>query len=211
MRLRVSDTGLGMNEETLARAFEPFFTTKEPGQGTGLGLSMVHGIVAQHGGWVEADSTVGEGSTFTVLLPAAEGVPPEAVERVEGSVLTGSETILLVDDFAKLREKIAEWLRGLGYEVLEAGSGHEALQKWEDHHERIGLIFTDISLPGGLSGFQLADRFRASKPGLNVIFSSGYGPDLVDEARVAAGMVYLHKPCDIELIARTIRDCFGRQ
>jgi PAS domain S-box-containing protein len=208
--LSASDTGQGMDEGTLARVFEPFFTTKKPGEGTGLGLSMVHGIVAQHRGWVEAESTLGGGSTFRVFLPAAAELVLDAEERAESTVLAGSETVLLVDDFAKLREKIAESLRMLGYEVLEAGTAEEGLRQWHEHHARIDMLFTDISLPGALNGLRLADRLRESKPSLKVILSSGYGDEVVDEARVAAGMVYLHKPCDIDTMARTIRECFGR-
>jgi PAS domain S-box-containing protein len=204
----VSDTGHGMSEETLAHLFEPFFTTKAPDKGTGLGLSMVHGIVAQHNGWVEVESTVGKGSTFSVLLPAAGPLSQHVEGRIEHTVLAGTETILLVDDFAKLREKIAESLRSLGYDVIEAGSAEEALQKWQDHRARIGLLFTDVALPGGPNGLRLADTLRESEPTLKVILSSGYGDELVDEARMAAGMVYLPKPCDIGAMARTIRKCF---
>jgi len=208
--LSVIDTGHGMDKATLARVFEPFFTTKEPDKGTGLGLSMVHGIVEQHHGWVDADSALGRGSTFRVFLPATGQLAPPVEERVENTVLAGSETILLVDDFAKLREKIAEFLRLLGYEVVEAATAAEALQKWQDHDARIDLLFTDISLPGGLNGLRLADMLRESTPTLKVIFTSGYGDELMDEARVAAGMVYLPKPCDIDAMARAIRSCFAQ-
>ena len=208
--LWVSDTGHGMNEETRARVFEPFFTTKTPDKGTGLGLSMVHGIVAQHRGWVEADSRVGAGSTFKVFLPAAARPVTNVEERVESTVLAGSETILLVEDFGKLREKLAESLKLLGYEILEAGGAEEALRQWQEHRSRIDVLFTDISLAGAMNGLQLADACRASKPTVKIILSSGYGDELVDQARVAAGMVYLHKPCDIESIARTIRDRVAR-
>jgi CheY-like chemotaxis protein len=115
-----------------------------------------------------------------------------------------------VDDFARLRQKIAQSLRRLGYEVLEAGSGEEALQAWGARDAHIDVLFTDISLPGKLNGLRLADKLREAKPALKVILSSGYGEELVDEARVAAGMVYLHKPCDVEAIARTIRNSVVR-
>ncbi len=206
--LAVADTGTGMDEETLARAFEPFFTTKAAGKGTGLGLSMVHGIVTQHGGRVEAGSVLGLGTTFRVFLPATP-LPVKRVEdRIQQTVLAGSETILLVDDFARLREKMAESLQLLGYDVIQAGTGEEALRIWEDHRSRIDLLFTDISLPGRMNGFQVADALRASKPSLHVIFSSGYGDEMLDEGRLKRGMVYLHKPCDLKLMARTIRSCF---
>ena len=209
--LSVSDTGCGMDDGTLSHLFEPFFTTKEPDKGTGLGLSTVHGIVAQHKGWVETESQVGRGSTFRVFLPAADRFEANAVEPVESAVVGGSETILLVDDFARLREKMAESLRRLGYTVLEAGSGEEGMQKWQEHRDQIDMLLSDFSLTGGLNGFQLADRLRESKPALKVIFSSGYGADIIDEERVAAGMVYLDKPCDLDVMAKTIRACFSRQ
>jgi PAS domain S-box-containing protein len=206
--LSVADTGTGMDEETLARSFEPFFTTKDADKGTGLGLSMVHGIVAQHGGRVEAASVLGEGSTFRVFLPAMALPVRPIADNTQQTALAGTETILLVDDFARLREKMAESLQRLGYDVIQAGTGEEALRIWETHRSRIELLFTDISLPGGMNGFQIADALRASKPSLKVILSSGYGDDMLDEERLAQGMVYLHKPCDIEVMARTIRNCF---
>jgi len=108
-----------------------------------------------------------------------------------------------------LRRKLAEALRMLGYSVIEAGSGQEALELWQRQQARVELLFSDISLPGGLDGFQLADRLRQSRPGLPVIFASGYGDDAFDEARAAAGMRFLKKPCSIETMARTIRSCVG--
>ncbi|HEX6972866.1 MAG TPA: response regulator, partial [Vicinamibacterales bacterium] len=122
----------------------------------------------------------------------------------------GTETILLVDDFARLREKMAESLRHLGYEVLQAGTGEEALRLWGAHRSRIGLLFTDISLPGGMNGFEIADALCASAPSLRVIFSSGYGDEMMDERRQADGMVFLPKPCDLGVMARTIRECFDK-
>jgi PAS domain S-box-containing protein len=206
--LSVADTGTGMNEETLARAFEPFFTTKGTGKGSGLGLSIVHGVVAQHGGRVEAASEPGKGSTFRVFLPATAVPVGHADERIPQTGLAGNETILLVDDFARLRKKMAESLQRLGYDVIQAGHGEEALRMWEEHRSRIELLFTDISLPGGMNGFQIADAFRASKPSLRVIFSSGYGAEIFDEERLTQGTVYLPKPCDLEQMARTVRHLF---
>ena len=135
---------------------------------------------------------------------------PRLEARGESTVLAGGETILLVDDFARLREMIGESLRILGYEVVEAGRAEDAMQQWQEHRGKVDLLFTDIALPGRMNGLHLADRLVASKPTLKVILSSGYGEELVDQARVAAGMVYLHKPCDLETIARTIRKCFAQ-
>jgi signal transduction histidine kinase/CheY-like chemotaxis protein len=206
--LSVADTGMGMDDETLARAFEPFFTTKEAEKGTGLGLSIVHGIVAQHSGRVEGESVPGKGSLFRVFLPSTPLPARRLEDRTGETVLAGNETILLVDDFARLREKIAESLRLLGYDVMQAGTGAEALRIWQGHRSRIELLFTDISLPGDMNGFQIADALRASKPSLKVILSSGYGDEILDEERLKQGMVYLHKPYDLEFMARTIRNCF---
>jgi PAS domain S-box-containing protein len=206
--LSVSDTGSGMDQETLARAFEPFFTTKTAEKGTGLGLSLVHGIVAQHGGRVEAESVLGKGSTFRIFLTAVPLPVRRVAPNIQLPVLAGTETILLVDDFARLREKIAESLQLLGYDVIQAGNGEEALRLWEHRQGHIDLLFTDISLPDAMTGFQIADALRVAKPSLKVILSSGYGDQLLDEDRVGRGMVYLHKPCTVELIARTIRNCF---
>jgi CheY-like chemotaxis protein len=171
-------------------------------------LSLVHGIVAQHGGRVEAESVLGKGSTFRIFLTAVPLPVRRVAPHIQLPVLAGTETILLVDDFARLREKIAESLQLLGYDVIQAGNGEEALRLWEDRQGHIDLLFTDISLPDAMNGFQIADALRVAKPSLKVILSSGYGDQLLDEERVARGMVYLHKPCTVELIARTIRNCF---
>jgi PAS domain S-box-containing protein len=208
--LSVSDSGCGMDEETLGHLFEPFFTTKEADKGSGLGLSTIYGIVSQHRGWVEADSQVGRGSTFRVFLPATDRIMVDVGKPVEGALVGGNETILLVDDFARLRERVAKSLRALGYAVLEAGSGKEAIHKWQERRDEIDMLLSDISLPGGLNGIQLADRLLASKHDLKIVFSSGYGTTIVEDERVAAGMVFLEKPCRLDVMARTIRDCLDR-
>jgi PAS domain S-box-containing protein len=207
--LSVSDTGCGMDEDTLKHIFEPFFTTKELGKGTGLGLSTVHGIVGQHQGWAEAESELGRGSTFRVFLPAAERPAPDAEQSETRAAVWGNETILLVEDAAKLREMIAESLRLLGYQVIEAGNGQEAMQKWQEHRERIDMLLSDIVLPGHLTGLELAEKFRESKPGLKIILSSSYSAEMVDDGRLSAGnMAYLRKPYRIEVLSKAIRDCF---
>jgi CheY-like chemotaxis protein len=209
--LSVSDTGCGMDKDTLKQIFEPFFTTKEPGKGTGLGLSTVHGIAGQHKGWVEAESEVGKGSTFRVFLPAAEQPVPEAGRSEKSASLRGSETILLVEDAAKLREIIAESLRLLGYRVIEAGNGQEALHKWQEHQEQIDMLLTDIVLPEQMTGLELAGKLRESRPALKVILSSSYSAEMVDDGRLlAAKMAYLRKPYTIEALSKSIRDCFDQ-
>lgn len=173
---------------------------------------MVHGIVGQHKGWVEAESEVGKGSTFRIFLPAAESSALEIEQHEISPALRGNETILLVEDSSKLRELISESLRFLGYHVIEAGDGQEAIQKWQEHHEQIDMLLSDIVLPGQRTGFELVEKFRESKPALKIILSSSYSAELVDDGRLSAGnMAYLRKPYGIEAMSKVIRDCFGNR
>jgi PAS domain S-box-containing protein len=209
VRLSVSDTGCGMDARVLERLFEPFFTTKDVGQGTGLGLATVRGTIQQHQGWIEVESRVGEGSTFKVYLPVYEAsrlVAPSA----PGEPLTGGGTILLVEDEPVLRRLTRNVLARNGYNVLEAADASEALALWADHRSTIDLIFTDMVMPGDLSGLQLGQRAMAEKPGLRVIITSGYNTDQVDlESVVKAAIVYLPKPCPpgklLEVIGKCLR------
>ncbi len=206
--LSVSDTGCGMDQETLKHIFEPFYTTKEPGKGTGLGLSTVHGIVGQHKGWVEVESEVGKGTIFRVFLPAAERSALDTEVSKKSMTLGGTETVLLIEDASKLREIISESLRLLGYRVIEAGNSQEAIKKWRENSEKIDLLLSDIVLPGQLSGLEVAEKFQASKPGLKVILSSSYSAEVVDDGRLSTGnMTYLRKPYRIEELSKAIRDC----
>jgi PAS domain S-box-containing protein len=205
--LAVTDTGCGMDETTLKRIFEPFFTTKEAGKGTGLGLATVHGIVQQHRGWVEVESAVGRGTTFRVFLPAAQ--PPEAAQLQTGEVRcrSGTETILLVEDDEQVRRMVRMTLCLHGYEILEASDGLEAIRMWERHEVKVSLLYTDMVMPGGLTGLELGQRLQQSKPGLKVVISSGYSPDLVDrEGRLPAGMRFLAKPFDPKSLGRMVRE-----
>jgi two-component system, cell cycle sensor histidine kinase and response regulator CckA len=174
VRLTVRDTGSGMDAETQNRIFEPFFTTKEVGKGSGLGLSMVYGIVKQNGGYIEVESQPGQGTTFTVYLPRVEGVaeaPREAA--VAAANLEGSETILLVEDEDALRKLLARFLRLYGYQVLEARNGGEAILACEGHQGPIHLMVTDVVMPQ-MSGEELAARLTRQHPDLKVFFMSGY-------------------------------------
>jgi CheY-like chemotaxis protein len=175
--LAVTDTGHGMTPEVLARAFEPFFTTREPGKGTGLGLATVHGIVEQSGGHVWVYSEPGQGTSFKIYLPRVDE-PAEKVEApaVEEPPPRGSETVLLVEDDASLRELIRECLESTGYTVIEARHGAEALGICERGPPPIDLVMTDVVMPG-MSGRELADRLRLSRPEIRVLYMSGYtGP-----------------------------------
>ena len=190
------DTGTGMDAATQARIFEPFFTTKEPGKGTGLGLSMVHGIVRQHGGAIHVRSVVGGGTTFEIYLPQVEaaadtggadepGAPPPA---------TGQETILLVEDEADVRALAREVLERQGYTVLEASDGAQAVAVYEQEGARIDLILTDVVMPR-MSGREMVDRVRATRPDMRVLYMSGYtGDAIVRHGVLDASLLLLGKP-----------------
>lgn len=210
--LTVCDTGCGMSHSTLKRIFEPFFTTKEIGKGTGLGLATVHGIVAQHNGWVEVDSAVGVGTTFRVYLPAAEELSVNAPAAAPAlPVLRGTECILVVEDEPMLRQLIGQALRVLGYRVFEAEHAREAFTCWERHGGEVDLLLSDTVLPGGMSGLQLAERLIQLKPNLKVIMTSGYSTEIGKAGTVGkAGFAYLPKPYEIKLLARTVRECLSQ-
>jgi two-component system, cell cycle sensor histidine kinase and response regulator CckA len=211
--LRVSDTGCGMDPATMARIFEPFFTTKEVGKGTGLGLATVYGIVKQHEGWVEVSSEPGHGTTFNVFFPASsepvKAPPPEVAQTTE--VRGGHETILVVEDELVLRDMAHLILQDCGYNVLEAGSGAEALQVWESHPGGIDMVLTDVVMPGGMSGRELAAKLMAREPRVKIIFTSGYN---VDDANTdffrRGGVVFLQKPYTRPKLTKAVRECLDK-
>ena len=205
--LRVSDTGCGMDAATLRRIFEPFFTTKAPGKGTGLGLATVFGIVRQHDGWVEVESAVGVGTTFNVYVP--ESSPDEARTTADAShlpVIGGSETILLVEDSNEVRQLAATSLQRLGYQVLVAENGQQALEHWAKGSSRIDLLLTDMIMPEGLTGLELSRRLRAGRPALPIIIMSGYSLELALHRGLAKDRVeYLQKPFEPATLASMVR------
>ena len=202
-------TGTGITPENLTRIFDPF-TTKEPGKGTGLGLATVYGIIQQHQGWVEVSSQVGTGTTFKVLLPALpRSVSAEAAPQAEEKLLKGSETILLVEDDYAVRLITRRMLETYGYRVCEASSSREALEIWGRQAEEIALLLSDIVMPDGISGRNLADKLRAQRPGLRVIFMSGYSAEVIGrdtEFFRRTNSRFLHKPCTTSLLVRTVRE-----
>jgi two-component system, cell cycle sensor histidine kinase and response regulator CckA len=207
-RLIVSDTGAGMPAEVLARLFEPFFTTKPQGQGTGLGLATVHGIIQQHRGWLNVTSRVGAGTRFEIFLPTTTVVPalPAPAAARSPTHDNGTETILIVEDEAILRRLAVRVLRLHGYEVLEAGSGAEALAVWAERGESVDLLFTDMVLPGQQTGRQLAEILLRARPSLPIIFTSGYSPDFGKADFVLDESVnFLQKPYQISTLLNTVR------
>jgi PAS domain S-box-containing protein len=203
--IRVTDTGAGISPEHLDRLFEPFFTTKAPGQGTGLGLATVFGIVKLHHGFVRVTSNLGKGASFEILLPRSneavpEPSPPPAAPERKGE----QETILLVEDDKNLRKTTRMLLETSGYVVVEAANGIEALRAWDEHEKTIGLLFTDMTMPEGLDGRQLAAELRKRRPGLKVILTSGYNSDLAGR-EVDHGERFLMKPCPVPLLLEAVR------
>jgi CheY-like chemotaxis protein len=206
--LALRDTGCGMSQEVLDHMYEPFFTTKEVGQGSGLGLATVYGIVAQHEGWIEVESAPACGTTFTVYLPASRDMV-EPVSVPEGAELQGgSETILVVEDEAAVRKIVTEILHAQGYRVLQATDGPDALSVWSERRSDIDLVVTDIVMPNGLAGHVLADRLLADKKDLKIILSSGYSEDFANLGRPADRQFsFLQKPYRLEELVHKVRAC----
>ena len=210
--LAISDTGIGMSKEVIASAFDPFFTTKDIGQGTGLGLSQVYGFVKQSNGHVKIYSEPGEGTTIRIYLPRLLGEPALVEEAPVWSIPSGrdGETVLLVEDDAAVRELNAGMLRELNYAVIEAEDAARALQLIE-MVPNIGLLFTDVGLPGGVTGRQLAEAARRLRPKLRVLFTSGYARNaIVHHGRLDPGIDLISKPFSAAALARKIRELLDK-
>jgi len=213
VQIDISDTGVGMTKEVLAQAFLPFFTTKDSGHGTGLGLSQVYGFVKQSGGHATIYSEPGLGTTVKVYLPRFRGeeLEPEIGTLAEAIPMGDrSETILVVDDEEEVRRHSASLLTELGYRVLEAVDGHTALDVLRRHSE-ISLLFTDVGLPGGMNGRQLADEAQRRIPLLKVLFTSGYAKAaIVHDGRLDAGVQLVTKPFTYAVLAQRIREALDK-
>jgi PAS domain S-box-containing protein len=205
----VTDTGTGMTPDVIAKAFDPFFTTKPIGEGTGLGLSMIYGFARQSGGQVRVYSEVGQGTTMCLYLPRhAEDAPSEEEAGLSTKVdLTGDgEVVLVIDDEPTIRMLVAEVLAESGYAVIEAPDGTAGLRVL-DSNARIDLLITDVGLPGGLNGRQVADAARVSRPNLKVLFITGYAENaVIGRGRLDNGMFVLTKPFQMEILAERIRE-----
>jgi PAS domain S-box-containing protein len=205
----VTDTGTGMTPDVIAKAFDPFFTTKPIGEGTGLGLSMIYGFARQSGGQVRIYSEVGEGTTMCLYLPRYSDVAAlaEEIERPPGAQATGEgEVVLVIDDEPTVRMLVAEVLAELGYAVIEAPDGPAGL-KVLDSNARIDLLITDVGLPGGMNGRQVADAARVGRPDLKVLFITGYAENaVIGKGRLAEGMYVVTKPFQMDMLAHRIRE-----
>jgi two-component system cell cycle sensor histidine kinase/response regulator CckA len=209
--LTVADTGVGMGPQMLSRIFEPFFTTKEVGKGTGLGLATVYGITKLHRGWIEVSSEVNKGSAFKVFLPATSKLKPADVPssgRVEREIRGGNEALLLVEDEPELRALARQILECYGYRIFEAGTGAEALKLWPQHAQEIDLLLTDMVMPEGITGWELAGKLRAERPDLKVIRASGYSIELLNKQFDSPGAFrFLQKPFKPRMLALAVREC----
>lgn len=207
--LCVTDTGLGMEPEVIARAFDPFFTTKPLGQGTGLGLSMIYGFVRQSGGQVRVYSEIGKGTTMCLYLPrytgATDAAEDAATEGAAADVGTG-ETILIIDDEPTVRMLIVEVLEETGYTTIEAADGPSGLRILQSD-AKIDLLITDVGLPGGMNGRQVAVAARLSRPSLKVLFITGYAENAaVGNGHLEPGMEVITKPFAMTAFGNKVRD-----
>ena len=209
--LTFSDTGTGMDTRILSRIFEPFFTTKAVGKGTGLGLSTVLGIVRQHHGWLEVESKPERGTSFKMYFPASKQAGEKVENIAEAKMQPGRETILVAEDEDALREIVVQVLAIQGYTVLSAASGHEALEVWNQATRKIDLLVTDMVMPGGIMGGELAERLKDLCPTLKVIYTSGYSPGMAGrDISLLEGRNFLPKPYSIGKLAQFVRETLDR-
>jgi two-component system, cell cycle sensor histidine kinase and response regulator CckA len=206
--LTFQDNGTGMDTQVLSRIFEPFFTTKAAGKGTGLGLSTVFGIVRQHRGWLEVESKPNQGTTFRIYFPASQQTAEKVELVVDTALHSGRETILVAEDEDALREMVVEVLKLQGYTVLEAASGCRALEVWEQANRPVDLLLTDMVMPGGVMGSDLAERLTRQCPRLKVIYTSGYSPGMAGkDVSLFEGRNFLPKPYSIGTLTQFVREC----
>jgi two-component system cell cycle sensor histidine kinase/response regulator CckA len=207
--LAVSDTGVGMSEDTQAHLFEPFFTTKERGKGTGLGLSTVYGIVSQSRGYIHVYSELGTGTTVKIYLPRVEG-EVETVSPVSDPAPHGTETVLVAEDDTPVRDFVTRVLSANGYRVLSASEGFDALRLCGESADPVHLLVTDVVMPG-MGGRELAFRVKAAKPGIRILFVSGYtGNTISHSGNLEEGLEFLQKPFTPDALLRKVRKVLDR-
>lgn len=211
VRLDFSDAGCGIAPENLGRIFEPFFTTKELERGTGLGLATVYGIVKQHHGWVEVTSRVGKGTDFRIFFPASAGlIGALPTTPGEAKVMGGTETILVVEDEVPLLKLMHHILESYGYKVLDSSNGKAALEIWERRKTKIDLLLTDLILPDGMAGTELASILKAAKPALKVLYTSGYNTErLAKEFPPGEQVNFVQKPFHARKLAEMVHACLN--
>jgi PAS domain S-box-containing protein len=212
--MTITDSGCGMDSQVLARIFDPFFTTKDIGKGTGLGLSTIHGIVKQHEGWIQVSSELGKGSQFTVYFPACDA-PATPVRPAEPAAVPEpgkGETILVVEDEAAVRELATAALERQGYCVMKAANGPEAIGIWERGQKDVTLLLTDMIMPSGMSGGELAGLLQSRNPQLKVLYTSGYSPEIFrKDSALINGMNFLPKPYDLTSLLKAVRKCLDNE
>jgi CheY-like chemotaxis protein len=203
--ISVSDTGRGMPPEIMERIFEPFFTTKELGKGTGLGLATVYGIIKQHNGFIYVYSEPDRGTTFKIYLPAGKEEAMAELQSDTEDMPSGSETIVVVDDDTLVRRLAVDTLQPLGYTVIEAQSGEDAVRAIDNYHGTIDLLLTDVIMPG-INGAELARLFRTKRPGKKVVFMSGYTDDAISRHGVLnRDVILINKPIIPHKLAQEVR------
>ena len=206
----VSDTGTGIDQEYIKRIFEPFFTTKETGKGTGLGLSMVYGFIRQSRGHVHVYSELGHGTVFRIYLPRVRVEGDSGDIHPEEEVPDGQEMVLVVEDDEDVRIMAANMLEKLGYRTLQAENGHVALEIMKKEHKKIDLVFTDIVMPGGMSGIELVQRVREYYPDVKVLYTSGYTQNAIPDYQLSVGEELISKPYRREALALKVRKVLDR-
>jgi len=212
--LQVTDNGTGMDEKTMERIFEPFFTTKEMGGGSGLGLASVYGIIKGHGGYIEADSEKGHGTTFSIYLPASDQVVQKTSEPYEqiikGDKTKGDKTVLLVDDEEIVIDVGVQLLKKLGYNVLEAGSGKEAIQLFGEWCDKIDIVILDMIMPD-IGGGEVYDSIKEIDPQVKVLLSSGYSIDGQATDILERGCnSFIQKPFNMAVLSNKIREVLNK-
>jgi len=211
VEISVSDTGLGMDENTRQRIFEPFFTTKEVGKGTGLGMSMVYGIIKQHNGYINCYSELGKGATFKIYLPLIEEEAETAMKKEQVALATGTETILFAEDEEAVRKLIKLALEEVGYKVIEAADGYEAINKFTENRDRIDLLLLDVIMPG-MNGRTVYEEAKKIKPEIKALFSSGYPADFIHkQGMLEEGYELVSKPVSPHELLKKVREILDKR